>query len=80
MKTVNVVAAIIKQGNTILGTQRGYGEFAGGWGLLTDPDGAYSSAWMPTDDSILVPTAGGGVSADTYSAFTALTTGSFPVN
>jgi 8-oxo-dGTP pyrophosphatase MutT (NUDIX family) len=31
MKTVNVVAAIIKQGNTILGTQRGYGEFAGGW-------------------------------------------------
>lgn len=31
MKTVNVVAAIIKQENTILGTQRGYGEFAGGW-------------------------------------------------
>ena len=31
MKTVNVVAAIIKQGNRILGTQRGYGDFAGGW-------------------------------------------------
>ena len=31
MKTINVVAAIIKQGNTILATQRGYGEFAGGW-------------------------------------------------
>lgn len=31
MKTVNVVAAIIKQGNTILATQRGYGDFAGGW-------------------------------------------------
>ena len=31
MKTVNVVAAIIKQGRTILGTQRGYGDFAGGW-------------------------------------------------
>jgi hypothetical protein len=57
-----------------------WGEFAGGWGLLTNPDGAYSSAWMPTADSILVPTAGGGVSADSYPAFTALTTGSFPVN
>ena len=31
MKTVNVVAAIIKQGGKILGTQRGYGDFAGGW-------------------------------------------------
>ena len=31
MKTVNVVAAIIKRGRTILGTQRGYGDFAGGW-------------------------------------------------
>lgn len=31
MKTVDVVAAIIKQGNAILATQRGYGEFAGGW-------------------------------------------------
>lgn len=31
MKTVNVVAAIIKQGDTILATQRGYGDFAGGW-------------------------------------------------
>ena len=31
MKTVNVVAAIIKQGGKILATQRGYGEFAGGW-------------------------------------------------
>ena len=57
-----------------------WGEFAGGWGLLTKPEDIYASAWMPTDDSILVPTAGGGVSADTYSAFTALTTGSFPVN
>ena len=31
MKTVNVVAAIIKQEGKILGTQRGYGDFAGGW-------------------------------------------------
>ena len=31
MKTVEVVAAIIKQGNAILATQRGYGDFAGGW-------------------------------------------------
>ena len=31
MKTVNVVAAIIEQGGKVLGTQRGYGDFAGGW-------------------------------------------------
>ena len=31
MKTVEVAAAIIEQGGRILGTQRGYGEFAGGW-------------------------------------------------
>lgn len=31
MKTVEVVAAIIKQGDTILATERGYGDFAGGW-------------------------------------------------
>ena len=31
MKTVNVVAAIIKQGDKILATQRGYGEFEGWW-------------------------------------------------
>lgn len=31
MKTVRVVAAIIKQGNTILATERGYGDYAGGW-------------------------------------------------
>ncbi len=31
MKTINVVAAVIKQDNKILATQRGYGEFKGGW-------------------------------------------------
>ena len=31
MKSVNVVAAIILQNNKILATQRGYGEFEGGW-------------------------------------------------
>ena len=31
MKTVDVVAAIIRQDGKILATQRGYGEFAGGW-------------------------------------------------
>lgn len=30
-KTVNVVAAVIKKDNMILATQRGYGEFKGGW-------------------------------------------------
>lgn len=31
MKTIRVVAAIIKKGQRILATQRGYGEFEGGW-------------------------------------------------
>ena len=31
MKTIHVVAAIIKDGNRIFATQRGYGEFKDGW-------------------------------------------------
>lgn len=31
MKTVNVVAAIIAHENKVFATQRGYGEFQGGW-------------------------------------------------
>lgn len=31
MKTINVVAAIIRDRNRILATQRGYGEFKDGW-------------------------------------------------
>lgn len=31
MKTIEVVAAIIKRDNEIFATQRGYGEFEGGW-------------------------------------------------
>lgn len=31
MKTVEVVAAVIKKGDKILATQRGYGEFKDGW-------------------------------------------------
>ena len=31
MKTIEVVAAIIRDGNKIFATQRGYGEFKGGW-------------------------------------------------
>lgn len=31
MKTIKVVAAIIQKDNTIFATQRGYGEFKGGW-------------------------------------------------
>lgn len=31
LKTIHVVAAIIKDGNKIFATQRGYGEFKGGW-------------------------------------------------
>ena len=31
MKTINVVAAVIVHGGKVFATQRGYGEFAGGW-------------------------------------------------
>lgn len=31
MKTIEVVAAIIKRDNEYFATQRGYGDFAGGW-------------------------------------------------
>ena len=31
MKTIRVVAAVIKDGDRIFATQRGYGEFKGGW-------------------------------------------------
>ena len=31
MKTIHVVAAVIRKGNQIFATQRGYGEFQGGW-------------------------------------------------
>ena len=31
MKTVKVVAAVIRKDNKIFATQRGYGEFKGGW-------------------------------------------------
>ena len=31
MKTIEVVAAIIKKGDKIFATQRGYGDFQGGW-------------------------------------------------
>lgn len=31
MKTIDVVAAVIKQDGRILATQRGYGDLAGGW-------------------------------------------------
>ncbi len=31
LKTIHVVAAIIKKDNKIFATQRGYGEFKGGW-------------------------------------------------
>lgn len=31
MKVIEVAAAVIRKGNQILATQRGYGEFKGGW-------------------------------------------------
>lgn len=46
MKVVNVVCAIIVHEGKILGTQRGYGDFAGGWEF---PGGKVESGELPED-------------------------------
>lgn len=46
MKIVNVVAAVIKKGNMIFATQRGYGEFKGGWEF---PGGKVEEGESPED-------------------------------
>ncbi|MBP3883906.1 MAG: (deoxy)nucleoside triphosphate pyrophosphohydrolase [Olsenella sp.] len=46
MKTVRVVAAIIRRDDKILATQRGYGEFAGGWEF---PGGKIEQGESPED-------------------------------
>ena len=46
MKVVNVVCAIIVHEGKILGTQRGYGDFAGGWEF---PGGKVEPGELPED-------------------------------
>lgn len=46
MKTINVVAAIIKKENRIFATQRGYGEFKGGWEF---PGGKIEDGELPEE-------------------------------
>ena len=46
MKTINVVAAVIRKGDKILATQRGYGEFKDGWEF---PGGKIESGERPED-------------------------------
>lgn len=46
MKTIRVVAAIIRRNNKILATQRGYGEFKGGWEF---PGGKIEEDELPED-------------------------------
>ena len=46
MKTVRVVAAIIRDENRIFATQRGYGEFKGGWEF---PGGKIEEGETPQD-------------------------------
>lgn len=45
MKTIEVVAAIIKKGSEIFATQRGYGDFKGGWEF---PGGKMEEGETPT--------------------------------
>jgi 8-oxo-dGTP diphosphatase len=44
MKTVHVVAALIRSGGKVLATQRGYGEYRGGWEF---PGGKVESGETP---------------------------------
>ncbi len=44
MKTIKVVAAVIREGNRIFATERGYGEFKGLWEF---PGGKIESGEMP---------------------------------
>ena len=46
MKTINVVAAVIKKDDMIFATQRGYGEFKGGWEF---PGGKVEEGESPED-------------------------------
>lgn len=46
MRTIQVVAAIIQKDNKILATQRGYGEFKGGWEF---PGGKVEPGELPED-------------------------------
>lgn len=46
MKTIRVVAAVIRDGNKIFATQRGYGEFKGGWEF---PGGKMEEGESPQD-------------------------------
>lgn len=46
MKTVNVVAAIIRNNHEVLATQRGYGEFKGGWEF---PGGKVETGELPLE-------------------------------
>ena len=46
MKVINVVCAIIVHEGKILGTQRGYGDFAGGWEF---PGGKIEPGELPED-------------------------------
>ncbi|MCR5107170.1 MAG: (deoxy)nucleoside triphosphate pyrophosphohydrolase [Lachnospiraceae bacterium] len=46
MKTIRVAAAVIRDGNRIFATQRGYGEFEGGWEF---PGGKIEEGESPED-------------------------------
>ena len=46
MKTIRVVAAIIRRNDKIFATQRGYGEFKGGWEF---PGGKIEEGEPPED-------------------------------
>ena len=57
MKTVNVVAAIIRDGNKIFATQRGYGEFKDGWEF---PGGKVEAGETPQESEMIPDSAESG--------------------
>ena len=54
MKTIRVVAAVIRQNGKIFATQRGYGEWKDGWEF---PGGKIESLdsvdWLPADKALI---------------------------
>ncbi len=53
MKQIEVVAAIIRKGDKIFATQRGYGEWQYWWEFPGGKDELLSVKWLPADVKVV---------------------------